>query len=80
MDFNYDVAVIGAGPAGMAAALAAHERGARVILIERDKKLGGILQQCIHNGFGLHYFGQELTGPEYAEGLQSRFWIPILRC
>ncbi len=61
-----DVAVIGGGPAGLAAAIAAREKGAKVILIERDKKLGGILQQCIHNGFGLHYFGEELTGPEYA--------------
>lgn len=64
---NVGVLVIGGGPAGLAAALAAHENGARDILIlERDGHLGGILQQCIHNGFGLHYFGEELTGPEYA--------------
>ncbi|MBE5761613.1 MAG: FAD-binding protein [Clostridiales bacterium] len=70
MEFNVDVAVIGGGPAGLAAAISARENGAeKVLIIERDKKLGGILQQCIHNGFGLHYFGQELTGPEYA----SRF-------
>lgn len=64
---DYDIIIIGGGPAGMAAALAAESKGARVCLIERDEKLGGILQQCIHNGFGLHYFGEELTGPEYAE-------------
>ena len=63
-----DVAVIGGGPAGMSAALAAKKKGAETVLvIERDDLLGGILQQCIHNGFGLHRFGEELTGPEYAE-------------
>jgi thioredoxin reductase len=63
----YDVAVIGGGPAGMAAALAAKSAGAtRVLLIERQEVLGGILNQCIHSGFGLTYFGEELTGPEYA--------------
>lgn len=62
-----DIAVIGGGPAGMAAALAAWENGVRDILIlERGGMLGGILPQCIHNGFGLHRFGEELTGPEYA--------------
>jgi len=62
-----DLVIIGGGPAGMAAAIAAYEAGIRDILIlERDDKLGGILQQCIHNGFGLHRFGEELTGPEYA--------------
>ncbi|MGB9858420.1 MAG: NAD(P)/FAD-dependent oxidoreductase, partial [Moorellaceae bacterium] len=62
------VAVIGGGPAGLAAALAARQEGARkVILIERDEELGGILQQCIHSGFGLKVLGEELTGPEYAE-------------
>lgn len=65
---NVDVAVVGGGPAGFAAALAAHKAGARsVLVLERDAFPGGILQQCIHNGFGLHYFGQELTGPEYAQ-------------
>ncbi len=64
---NVDIVVIGGGPAGMSAAVAAYDRGARDILIlERDSDVGGILQQCIHNGFGLHRFGEELTGPEYA--------------
>lgn len=64
---QYDVIVIGAGPAGLAAALSARENGAeKVLIIERDNKLGGILNQCIHNGFGLHHFNEELTGPEYA--------------
>ena len=62
-----DLVIIGGGPAGMSAALAAYEAGIRDLLIlERDDRLGGILQQCIHNGFGLHRFGEELTGPEYA--------------
>ena len=64
---SVDLVIIGGGPAGMAAAVAAHEAGLRDILIlERDSALGGILRQCIHNGFGLHRFGEELTGPEYA--------------
>ncbi len=62
-----DLVIIGGGPAGMSAAIAAYESGIRdILIIERDEKLGGILQQCIHNGFGLHKFGEELTGPEYA--------------
>ena len=62
-----DLVIIGGGPAGMSAAVEAYHAGIRDILIlERDKNLGGILQQCIHNGFGLHKFGEELTGPEYA--------------
>ena len=66
---NYDIAIIGGGPAGLAAAIGANEAGAdkeSIIVIERDDKLGGILNQCIHNGFGLHTFKEELTGPEYA--------------
>lgn len=64
---KYDLVVIGGGPAGLAAAHAAWEDGCKSIcILERDKELGGILNQCIHNGFGLHFFKEELTGPEYA--------------
>lgn len=63
----FDVVVIGGGPAGMAAALAANKTGARVAIVEREQHLGGILRQCIHPGFGLSHFKQELTGPEYAQ-------------
>ena len=67
-EINCDVAIIGAGPAGLAAAVAAKKQGAeRVIIVERDTATGGILQQCIHAGFGLSYFQEELTGPEYAD-------------
>ena len=67
MKTAYDLVVIGGGPAGLAAACAAHEAGVRDILVlERDDRPGGILNQCIHNGFGLHTFREELTGPEYA--------------
>lgn len=63
----FDVVVIGGGPAGMGAALAAHKAEARVAIVEREQHLGGILRQCIHPGFGLSHFKQELTGPEYAQ-------------
>ena len=64
---NHDIVVVGGGPAGMAAAIAAYDAGCKdVIIIDREPQLGGILMQCIHNGFGLHKLGRELTGPEYA--------------
>ena len=67
MSMTAELLIIGGGPAGMSAAVAAYDAGVRDILIlERDLSLGGILRQCIHNGFGLHRFGEELTGPEYA--------------
>jgi len=65
---NYDIVIIGGGPAGLAAAVSAKNRGIeRVLILERERELGGILNQCIHNGFGLHTFKEELTGPEYAQ-------------
>lgn len=64
---KYDVVVIGGGPAGMGAAIESSKVGAKTLIVERDNRLGGILNQCIHNGFGLHYFKEELTGPEYAD-------------
>ena len=65
---NVDLVIVGGGPAGMCAAVSAYNAGINDILVlERDSRLGGILQQCIHNGFGLHRFGEELTGPEYAD-------------
>lgn len=68
-----DLVIIGGGPAGMSAAVAAYESGIRdIVILERDSTLGGILQQCIHNGFGLHKFGEELTGPEYAWRYEQR--------
>ena len=67
-DRNIDILVIGAGPAGLAAAIAAREAGiSSLLVIDREKEPGGILRQCIHNGFGLHRFKEELTGPEYAQ-------------
>ena len=69
---SYDVVVIGGGPAGMAAAIKAKELGLNVLLLDENNYLGGILPQCIHPGFGIHYFGEELTGPEFAARLAKR--------
>lgn len=66
-DYQYDIAVIGGGAAGLTAGSTAAKLGLKTAIVERDTQVGGILQQCIHNGFGLHYFHEELTGPEYAE-------------
>jgi thioredoxin reductase len=75
LDGHYDVLIVGAGPAGMAAALGARERGAeRILLVDREVEPGGILLQCIHAGFGLHAFDEEITGPEYA----GRFFEQVL--
>ena len=63
---RYDVIIIGGGPAGLGVAIKASERGKRALIIEREKRLGGILKQCVHDGFGLLRFGEKLTGPEYA--------------
>ena len=68
-----DVLVIGGGPAGLAAAIAAHQNGAQVLLIEREAHLGGILKQCIHDGFGLVRYGEKLSGPEYAGRFTDEF-------
>lgn len=73
MQKNYDLVIVGGGPAGLAAAEAARKNGIEnMIILERDKELGGILNQCIHNGFGLHTFKEELTGPEYAQRFIDR--------
>lgn len=71
---NFDTVVIGGGPAGLSAAIAAQKKGAKVLLIEREARLGGILKQCIHDGFGLLRFGEKLSGPEYVERFEEEFY------
>ena len=80
-DKHYEVVVVGGGPAGLAAAYSACQNGARkVLIIERDREVGGILNQCVHNGFGLHYFKEELTGPEYAGRFaEVRSWTQLVK-
>jgi len=77
---NYDVTVIGGGPGGLAAAVEAKKNGASVLLIEREARLGGMLKQCVHDGFGLQRFGERLTGPEYAERCIDEFRTLAIDC
>ena len=68
MELEYDLIIVGGGSAGLSAAKTAKENGiSKILILEREKELGGILRQCIHNGFGIHKFKKELTGPEYAQ-------------
>ena len=77
---TFDVVVIGGGPAGLAAAISAKKEGAEVLLIEREERLGGILKQCIHDGFGLIHFGEKLSGPEYVEKFEKEFYDLKISC
>ncbi len=74
MNKHYKTVVIGGGPAGLAAAISAHKSGAKALLIEREARLGGILKQCIHDGFGVVRFGEKMSGPEYAERFAEEFY------
>lgn len=81
MPEKVSLVIIGGGPAGLAAALEAQRQGLTdILLIERDQQLGGILNQCIHTGFGLHYFGEELSGPEYADRFSTAFTTAGIAC
>lgn len=76
----YDVIVLGAGPAGLAAAIGAHDAGAKTLVVEREARMGGILKQCIHDGFGLLNFGERMTGPEYAGRYLKEFYARRIDC
>ncbi|MCE5235010.1 MAG: FAD-dependent oxidoreductase [Clostridiaceae bacterium] len=76
----YDVIVLGAGPAGLAAAIGAHDAGAKTLIVEREERMGGILKQCIHDGFGLLNFGERMTGPEYAGRYLKEFYARRIDC